>query len=361
MPPDRTNQWTAPISARPHPAYTRMYAAALVLLVIMSLAVNPLPAQQAGGGVGASRGPAAMGNHPATLPEHSPLNPTVAERTGVYVQPYLPPADGWSWSATAEYGSIVERNINFPDSYLLDAELVRLRFQLRRDLGTHAFLLAEAGVAGAFSGVSDGFFESYHRLIRFTMEERDARPHNRFGDRLLLQSRGMDRRRDAHPMLPTDARLAAGLRLGPSQTVLSMTIPTAPTRSLYHRGTVSLALLETLRLPTGERLYADLSGGVGYTPSQGMLEPIQNTTFILGSASARLRLWGNHAVFATFYGQSAPYRDTNFPELDLADTGIDFGYLWQSRGGRQWRVGLTEDLRRRDPGMDLALKVSTSR
>lgn len=300
-------------------------------------------------------------SRPTILPEHSPLNPLVAERSGLYVQPYLPPARGWAWSATMEYGSAVERNLNFPDSYLLDAELARVRVQLRHDLSERVFLVADAGVAGAYAGFADGFFESYHRLIRFTMQERDTRPHNRFGDRLLLQDRGIDRQRGPHPMLPTDARLSAGVRLGPAQTILSVTIPTAPTRSLYHRGTATLSVLETVRLPSNDRWYAELSAGAGYTPTSGALEPIQRTTFILGSASARLRLWGRHGVFATVYGQGAPYRDTAFPELDRADTGVDFGYLWQTRGGRMWRVGLTEDLRRRDSGIDLALKVSTAR
>lgn len=298
---------------------------------------------------------------PPSLPEHVPLNPLLAERSGLYVQPYLRPVDGWGWSAAVEYGSAVERNLDFPDSYLLDAELVRMTVQLRRDLSRRVFMLLEGGVAGAYGGVADRFFESYHRLIRFTMEERDTRPRDRYGDRLLLQEHGIDRERMARAALPADLRLAAGVRSGElAQTVLSITLPTAPASSVYHRGAVSLSLLQAVRLPIADRLEAEITGAVGYTPRVGVLEPVQRTTFLLGSGGARLRLWGTHAVFATLYGQSAPYRDTSFPELDAADTGVDFGYLWRTRGGRQWRVGLTEDLRRRDPGVDLVLKVSTT-
>jgi len=221
------------------------------------------------------------------------------------------------------------------------------------------------------AGVADRFFERYHTLIQYTMEERDTRPRNSYGDRLFVQRHGVARVREPHSLLPTDPRLSVGLRAGTisaerpdavlSQTVLSVTIPTAPSRSVYSRGVPTVAVLQTLHAEPSPRLALEATGGVGYTPRHGELAPIQRTTFMLGSGAARFRLWGRHAVFATLYGQTPLYRDTSFPELDAADLGVDFGYLWQSPGGRQWRVGLTEDVRRRDPGVDLALKISTTR
>lgn len=307
----------------------------------------------------------------ATLPEHTPLNPLVSSRSGLYVQPLLPPAAGWPLSAIVEYGSAVERNLNFPDSYLFDAELVRVRLQLRHDFFARWFGVAEWGVAGAQAGVADRFFEEYHRLIHFTMEERDTRPRDSYGDRLFIARDGIARVRQAHAPSPIDARLGAGLRAGAlserggtgvlSQTMLSVTLPTAPASSVYSRGVTSVALLQTLHVVPTSRLVLEAVGGVGYTPAHGVLAPVQRTTFVLGSGAARLRLWGRQAVFATLYSQTPLYRDTGFPELDWADVGVDFGYLWQTASGRQWRVGLTEDVRRRDPGVDLVLKVGTTR
>lgn len=307
----------------------------------------------------------------ATLPEHTPLNPMVASRSGLYVQPLLAPAAGWPVSALVEYGSAVERNLNFPDSYLLDAELVRLRVQLRHDFSARWFGVAEWGAAGAQAGVADRLFERYHELIHFTMEERDTRPRDRYGDRLFVEREGIARVRQARGPRLTDARLAVGLRAGSvaparphgmlSQTMLSVTLPTAPASSVYSRGVASVSLLQTLHAVPTPRLVVEAVAGVGYTPTHGELAPVQRTTFMLGSGAARLRLWGRNAVFATLYGQTPLYGDTGFPELDAADIGIDFGYLWQSPGGRQWRVGLTEDVRRQDPGIDLVLKIGTTR
>lgn len=314
---------------------------------------------------------AADAMHVATLPEHTPLNPMVASRSPLRVQPLLPPAPGWPLSAVVEYGSMVERNLNFPDSYLLDAELVRVRLQLRRDFSARWFGQAEWGLAGAHSGVADRFFERYHELIQFTMQERDTRPRDSYGDRLFVRDRGIARVRDAHGPRPTDARLAVGFRAGAtaregetglrSQAMLSVTLPTAPASSIFSPGVASVALLQTLHLSPVPRLALEAAGGVGYTPAHGDLSSVQRTTFVLGSAAARVRLWRRHAVFATLYGQSAPYSGTRFPELDGMDLGVDFGYLWQSASGRQWRVGLTEDVRRRDPGVDLVLKIGTTR
>lgn len=306
-----------------------------------------------------------------TLPEHTPINPFVVARSGLHVQPLLPPAAGWPLGAIVEYGSAVERNLNFPDSYLFDAELVRVRLQLRRDFSPRWFGVAEWGVAGVQAGVADRLFERYHELIHFTMEERDTRPRDVQADRLFLGRKGIARVRGAHDPRPTDARLGVGLRAGMSsgsgeppvlsQTMLSVTVPTAPASSVYSRGVASISLLQTLHGAPTPRLVLEAVGGVGYTPTHGVLRPVQRTTFALGSGAARLRLWGRHAVFATLYGQTPLYRDTGFPELDLADIGVDFGYLWRSPGGRQWRVGLTEDVRRRDPGVDLVLKIGTTR
>lgn len=348
----------------------RVALAAVAVILALPTAGGTLGAQAPAAVTGDSGRAAAAAAAAATvtLPEHTPLNPFVAARSGLHVQPLLPPAAGWPLSAIVEYGSTVERNLNFPDSYLFDAEMVRVRLQLRRDFSPRWFGVAEWGVAGVQAGVADRLFEQYHELINFTMEERDSRPRDTFGDRLFVGREGIAQVRQPHAPRPTDLRLGVGARAGGarrqsvlSQTMLSVTVPTAPASSVYSRGVASVSLLQTLHGTPTPRLVLEAVAGVGFTPTHGILTPVQRTTFMLGSGAARLRLWGNHAVFATLYGQTPTYRDTGFPELDLADIGIDFGYLWRSPGGRQWRVGLTEDVRRRDPGVDLVLKIGTTR
>lgn len=350
-------------------AWHRRLLLALAVAAKVSLNAAPLPAQTAGGRAAADANSAVEPF--AALPEHTPLNPVVAARSGLYVQPLLPPATGWAVGFVAEYGSLVERNLNYPDSYLFDAELSRVRVQIRRDFSDRWFGAAELGVAGARAGFADRFFEQYHRLIHFTMEERDTRPRNSYVDRLFVRRYGIAQPREPQGILPTDARVSVGLRAGDplatarnallSQTLLSLTLPTAAASSVYSRGVPTVSVLQTVRISPMPRLVLETMGGVGYSPRHGGLTDIQRTTFLIGSGAGRLRLWGRNAVYATVYGQTGLYNDTGFPELDAADLGIDFGYLWQTAGGRQWMVAITEDVRRRDPGVDLTLKLSTTR
>jgi hypothetical protein len=78
----------------------------------------------------------------------------------------------------------------------------------------------------------------------------------------------------------------------------------------------------------------------------------------MGSVGAWLRVHGNHAVHVAVFHHGAPNRGTGFPELDDPEVSVDFGYEWRRPGGRRWRLALTEDTRRRDPGIDLAVRLS---
>ena len=323
--------------------------------VALAVALAGLPV--AGLGAQSSAVPRAEGE-PA-LPLHEPLNPLVAARSGLYVQPYVPAGDGWRWGVRLEYGSAVERNLDFPNSYLFDAEIVRAQLQVTRDLSPRWFVAAAAGAGGAFAGVADRLFEDYHRLIRFTMEERDARPRNVYGDRLYLQGQGIDRTRRPRGLLPTDARATIGFREGPfAQTVLSVTLPTAPSGSVLARGVPTVSVLQTLRVRPLRPLLLEATGGAGFAPRTGDLTPVQRQVLLLASGAARLQFAPHHALYGTLYAHGPAYRGTRFPELDGADLGADFGYLWMAPDGRQWRLGLTEDVRRRDAGIDLVVKLS---
>jgi hypothetical protein len=85
---------------------------------------------------------------------------------------------------------------------------------------------------------------------------------------------------------------------------------------------------------------------------------VQRTLIPMAALGARARVAGAHGVYASLLVHDAPYGGTGFPELDDAEISVDFGWVWRSRAGREWRIGLTEDTRRRDPGIDLVLKVA---
>lgn len=297
---------------------------------------------------------------PATLPAYESLNPAIAARSGVYLQPLLPAAEGWRVGARLEYGSAIERNLNYPDRYLLDAELWRAQIGVRHDLlGDRAFVQLVGGLAGAQAGFADAFFEDYHRLIRWVMEERDARPRNVYGDELTLRALDVDERRAARSVAPTDLRLNLGVRhRGTSQTVLSLTAPTAPAASAFARGVPTVSLLHARETRPRERVTLEGTAGIGYAPRHGPLAPVQRQLLYAVSAGGRLRTTGTQALFARVYYHASPLRGTGFPELDGGELSADFGYVWRTSAGRTWRIGLTEDTRRRDAGIDLVLRVS---
>ncbi|HEY0970533.1 MAG TPA: DUF3187 family protein [Gemmatimonadales bacterium] len=290
-------------------------------------------------------------------PQHEPLNPAVVARSGLHHLPMEPAAPRWSFATTAEYGSVVERNLAWPDLYLYDAELLRVQVTARRDLGERAFVRLQGGVTGAYDGFADAFFEGYHQLIQWVMPERDTRPRNRYGARLTLSEHALDLEAERHVLLPTDLRATVGMRLGDAhQTALSVTAPLAPARSVFARGAPSVSLTHTARA-AGRRLTAEGSVGVGFTPRAGELSEVQRTMLTMAAGGAGFALARNHSLYVTLFHHSAPYRGTGFPELDHHELSADFGYAWRSPSGRVWRFGLTEDLRRRDPGIDLVVKV----
>jgi len=290
---------------------------------------------------------------------YEPLNPTMVARSGLFVPDALAPGGGWRFGASAEYGSVVERNLAFPDYYLLDAELLRVQLRVRRGVGTRAVVELQGGVAGATAGFADAVFERYHSLIQWVMEERDARPRNRYGDRLYLPRAGVDLRGRARAALPSDLRATVSVAhdVG-AQSVLSVTLPTAPASSRYARGVPTVSFVESVYPRLGERVSLTGSAGLGYAPRTGELRALQRPVFAMLSGGAVVRVARAHAVYGTMFYHSPAYQDTRFPELDEGELSVDFGYRWQSRGGRRWRVGLTEDTRRRDPGIDLIVKVS---
>ena len=292
----------------------------------------------------------------AQLPFHEPLNPTSAIRTPLYAQPYraFDPRGGWQPRLGLAYGNAIESDTHGTSSYLLDAEAMRLTIGASRDLGPRAFVAVQTGVAGTYAGFADGFFVWYHGLIHFRQPERTARPRNEFAWRFILPGTTVERTPVALAL--ADTRATIGLRHGQSlQSALSVTLPTA-TGGLG-RGVPSVALVHTVHNEVSSRLLFEGTFGTGATPRHGPLAPWQRTFFASASTGVAIRLFGAQSVYGSFFWHSPYYRGTNLRSLDRHELTADFGWLARGADGREWHVGLTEDLGPGDPGIDLILTV----
>ncbi|MGH7500041.1 MAG: DUF3187 family protein [Gemmatimonadales bacterium] len=293
-----------------------------------------------------------------SLPAFIPINPVAASRSGVYFQPYRPPASGkWTTSIALDYASTIEVNEREVARYTLDSEILRLRLGLGRDIGPRAFVLAGAEVGGAYAGFLDGFLNWYHHTLGFSIPERERGPDDRFLYQITLPD-GTTRIRAPSDLFLGDLRFGVGYRFGRSlQTVVSATLPTSTAPDGYGRGVVSLSLLNTVRVQPTRRLVLEGGLGFGYAASHGDLEGVQRETFASASGGGRYRFWGRQSLFATVFYHSPYYRNTTLPSLDRRELSLDFGWLLATRGGAGWRIGLTEDLEPGGPAIDLIFRL----
>ena len=125
------------------------------------------------------------------LPAFAPINPVAAGRTPLSYEPFRPYRPGrWGLTAGLSYASTIETN-NIPTAtYLLDSELLRVRFGVSRDLSPRTFVLADAELLGAYSGFLDGFLDWYHGLLGIDIPERDRRPIVGSGPGVAALARG---------------------------------------------------------------------------------------------------------------------------------------------------------------------------
>ncbi|HET6837126.1 MAG TPA: DUF3187 family protein, partial [Gemmatimonadales bacterium] len=108
------------------------------------------------------------------LPQFAPMNPMSSSRSGLYFQPYLDPLPGrWVADFAVDYASVIEYNRLPPADYVLDSELLRITFGLRRDLGSRSFVTLGAGLGGAYAGFLDGFLDWYHGALGIEVTERE--------------------------------------------------------------------------------------------------------------------------------------------------------------------------------------------
>ena len=295
------------------------------------------------------------------LPAFAPLNPVASSRSGVYFQPLDDKASrGWRTAFGMEYASVIEYNQLDSADFVLDSEILRVSFGAARNLGPRMFVQLSGSIGGAYSGFLDGFLDWYHGALGIRVSEREERPQDRF----LYNIRLPDGRSIGHAsnaMFLGDLTAGIGIRHTPRlQSVLSVTLPTATGPRGYGKGVPSIALLNTLRAPVSPRLMYEGSVGVGLTPSTGPMSAFQRTAFLALSSGFRHRVWENQGLYANLFYHSPYYHGTSLPALDRRELSLDFGWILMTRGGAEWRMGLTEDLEPGGPGVDLVFRVGTS-
>ncbi len=292
------------------------------------------------------------------LPAFAPLNPVASSRSGLYFQPLREPAPGrWTAAFAVDYASVVEFNQLPSASYVLDSEILRLSFGISRDLGRRTFLALSASARGAYAGFMDGFLDWYHGTLGIRVSEREQRPTDRFEYSITVPD-GRTVSRARSNLFLDDIRVGLGARLNPNlQTVLSVTLPTSTGPGGYGRGVPSVGVLTTVRAPLEGRMIYEGSLGLGYTPSHGELANLQRTTFVAVSSGLRYRVWGSQSLFGNLFYHSPYYHDTSLRSLDRRELSLDFGWILETGGGGEWRVGLTEDLEPGGPGVDLVLRL----
>jgi hypothetical protein len=295
------------------------------------------------------------------LPAWAPINPMAASRSPLEFEPFRRPREGWSANLALDYASAIEFGAEPAASYDLDAEILRLRLRVARDLSPSAFVELDGGIGGSYAGFLDGFLDWYHGLLGIELKERERRPHNSFLYRLALP-RGPAVEREPSDIHLGDLRLAAGWRYSDRvQTVASIWLPTSTAPDGYGLGVVAGALVTTLHAPIAKPLVFEGSVGAGYAPTHGDLAEYQHTTFMSASSGLRWRFWGRQSLYANLFVHTPYYHDTTIRALDRRDMALDFGWILATRSGREWRLGLTEDLEPGGPGIDLVFRLGVGR
>jgi hypothetical protein len=206
----------------------------------------------------------------------------------------------------------------------------------------------------------DGFLDWYHGALGIRVSERERRPRDRFLYEITLPDGGTLQRSPSSLFLG-DLRLGLGFRPHSAlQSVVSLTLPTATAPPGYGRGVPSLNLLNTVGAALRPGVRYEGSVGVGFTPRNGTLAPLQRELFLALTSGLRMQVWRHHFVFANLFYHSPYYHGTTLPSLDRRELSLDFGWIVQTSRSGEWRVGLTEDLEPGGPGVDLVLRLGRS-
>lgn len=291
-------------------------------------------------------------------PPHRPINPLASTRTPLAYQPIVDfDPHGSRSQVTVEYANAIDFSVSPTASYLLDAELYRLSWSGTRELSPTFWTSGSVSLVGSQAGFADEFFEWYHGVIGYDQPERGARPRNTYGFAVDLPG-GVHYAPDADGLALGEARFTLGMRHGvDQQTSVSVVLPVGKGGSLT-RSKPGVALNHTLRIRALEPLLWEISGGIGATPRSGTLEAWQHSLFGMGTTGVRLQLFGRHSIYGSFFYHSPFYHDTSIPSFDNDMLTADFGWIYRTAGGREWRIGFTEDIAPTDLGVDLTLVVS---
>ncbi len=293
------------------------------------------------------------------LPAYLPINPVTTSRSALYFQPHEPPAPRWRATAQFDWASLIEVSTAAEaESFVLDAEVLRMDLTLVRDYGPASFVLVRAGVFNAYDGVMDEFYNWYHEVTGLKVKGREQRPLNRFAYGGEFAD-GEARAWEPVGLALTDVTVGAGIRNSPNlQSMLFVTLPTSTAGRGYSRGTVSVNATLTGWRQLSDRLRYEGSAGLGWTPRHGELTPFQRTTFWSVSSGLRLRFWGRQAMFFNGFYQSAGYRGTGLGTYDRAEMTGDMGFLIRpGRGAPELILALTEDLKPSGPAIDAAFRI----
>lgn len=294
------------------------------------------------------------------LPAFVPINPAVTGRSPLFLPAWNEPSPSWTWSGGFDYASAIESDRAGGREYLLDAELLRLTLGAGHDLGRRYHVGATVALEGVYAGWLDGFFNWYHNLFGFSIPARDRRPNDVFAWTGAFPD-GSTIDRPPTDLSLGDLRLSATRRHSSRlQSTLVATLPTHTGPDEYGRGTVGLALVNVLRIPLGRSANWESGAGAGWTPRHGELRAYQRQWFGQVSSGLRFTLLGRLSAFGTLYYHTPVYEGTGFAELDRRQLSLDFGWILTTKGGRQWRVGMTEDISPTGTAIDAIFRIGTT-
>ena len=295
-----------------------------------------------------------------------PINPVAASRTPLGFEPYRTPRPGrWSRRAGARLRQRHRVRRSSPRArYDLDAEILRLRLRRRAGSRPRAFVELDAGVGGSYAGFLDGFLDWYHGLLGITLERaRAAAAATRscIGSSCPTASRSS--RRSSGSSWATSA-LAAGIRLGRHlQTVASLTLPTSTAPGgLRPRRRGRRAWSPPCGRRSRSRSSTRAASAWATRRRTAISPPYQRTTFVSASSGLRWRFWGRQSLYGNLFVHIPYYHDTTIPRARPAGAGASISAgSWRRGAGREWRLGLTEDLEPGGPGIDLVFRLGVTR
>jgi hypothetical protein len=294
------------------------------------------------------------------LPVIHPSNLHAVARSPLYFQPWVPAGSSPRFTVAFDYANIYELSYGpLAGDYVQDLELSTVRFNATKDLSPTTFVTADLTLNTAWRGGLDGFLDWWHGVLGIEIPERELRPEHRFGHHIDLPN---GERFEASPAnYLGDLRIGAGLRMGPrSQVVGTITLPTT-TAEGYGRRVPALGVMFTAREELHPKLMVEGTAGFGVTPrTDGSLRTYQKTAFGSVGGGFRWRFYRQASMFGTLWWHSAHYDRTNIAALDQNDFTFDFGWIFRTPGGAEWRVGMSEDPSPSGPGVDAVFKASRS-